>query len=348
MKFVQKLTSRRVLRLNRTATLQKTSPIIPFGRHGEPLACLCIPAVVLLLVALAIPMNLSAQAAPGNDGGTLRVNVRLVNVFTTVTDSHGTPIYDLTKDDFKILEDGVPQTISIFDRESELPLSIALAIDTSESTRRDLKLETASAKRFVHSVLRPQDRLALFEISEDILQRTRYTADMRSIEHGIDDMQKGAGTSLYDAVYLAADTLLDRQGRKVIVLITDGGDTTSHTDYSNALRHAQEAEAIVYSIIIVPIASEAGRNTGGEHALIQISKDTGGKYYYAESIAQLDQAFRQVSEELRTQYLLAYYPNRRLADSPFRRITVEVTKKEPEVGPLQVRHRAGYYTAPAR
>jgi Ca-activated chloride channel homolog len=350
MKFVQKVTFNLVLHLSRTANLRKIMPTSPRERHGYLWIC----HQVLVLTAVAVPL-LSVLAAPiawaqaaGNDGGTLRVNVRLVNVFTTVTDSHGSPVSGLTKDDFKILEDGVPQTISIFDRESELPLSIALEIDTSESTRRDMKLETASAKRFVHSVLRSQDRLALFEVSEDIMQRTRYTADMRSIERGIDDLQKGAGTSLYDAIFLAADTLLDRQGRKVIVLITDGGDTTSHTDYSNALRHAQEAEAIVYSIIIVPIPAEAGRNTGGEHALIQISKDTGGKYYYAESIAQLDQAFRQVSEELRTQYLLAYYPSRRLSDSAFRRITVEVTRKDPEVGPLQVRHRAGYFTAPAR
>ena len=332
--------------------MQKTNS----NRSGDPIRSLPVHRItaalgfsIFLFSLLVAPVCAFGQTAPteGN-GGTLRVNVRLVNVFTTVTDSHGAPVANLTKEDFKILEDGIPQKISIFDRESELPLSIALEVDTSESTRRDIKLETASAKRFVHSILRPQDRLALFEISEDILQRTRYTADVHSIEHGIDDLQKGAGTSLYDAIYLAADTLLDRQGRKVIVLITDGGDTTSHTDYAAALRHAQEAEAIVYSIIIVPIAADAGRNTGGEHALIQISKDTGGKYYYAQSIEQLDQAFRQVSDELRTQYLLAYYPIRRLSDSSFRRITVEVTKKDPEVGPLEVRHRAGYFTVPAR
>jgi len=274
------------------------------------------------------------------------VNVRLVNVFTSVTDAHGAPVADLTKDDFKVLEDGVPQTISIFDRESELPLSIVLAIDTSESTRRDLKLEVASAKKFVHSILRPQDRIAIYEISEDVLQRTFFTADIKSLEHGIDDLQRGAGTSLYDAIFLGSEALIDRKGRKVLVLITDGGDTTSSTTYNGALRRAVEAEAIVYSIIIVPVAAEAGRNTGGEHALIQISKDTGGKYYYAESIDQLDHAFRQVSEELRTQYLIAYYPNRRVADSPFRRITVEVSNKD-HAG-LQARHRSGYYTAPAR
>ncbi len=307
----------------------------------------------LILVFLALTLCLQGQAPKENagkpeDSSTIRVNVRLVNVFTTVTDIHGAPVSNLTKDDFKVLEDGVPQAISIFDRESELPLNIVLAIDTSESTRRDMKLETTSAKKFVHSILRPGDRLSLFQISEDVLQLTRFTSDMHSIEHGIDDLQKGAGTSLYDAIYLGADSLLDRQGRKVIVLITDGGDTTSSASYSSALRRAQEAEALVYSIIIVPIAADAGRNTGGEHALIQISKDTGGKYYYAESISQLDEAFRQVSEELRTQYLIAYYPNRRVSDSAFRRISVEVNKKVESGSPLVVRNRAGYYTAPAK
>ncbi|HLJ25157.1 MAG TPA: VWA domain-containing protein [Candidatus Angelobacter sp.] len=312
---------------------------------------------LLLVASAAVSICARGQASGSGSGArqpsrtddsTIRVNVRLVNVFTTVTDTHGAPIADLTKDDFKITEDGVPQTISIFSRESELPLNVVLAIDTSESTRRDMKLEIASAKKFVHSILRPGDRLSLFQISEDVLQLTRFTADMKSIERGIDDLQKGAGTSLYDGIFLASDTLLDRQGRKVMVLITDGGDTTSSATYASSLRRAQEAEAIVYSIIVVPVAADAGRNTGGEHALIQISKDTGGKYYYAESIEQLDQAFRQISEELRTQYLIAYYPSRRVSDSAFRRITVDVRKKDPDGNPLQVRHRAGYYTAPAR
>ena len=307
-------------------------------------------AVFLAACAISVsgqtPSSGDKGSSSEDDAGTLRVNVRLVNVFTTVTDANGAPVADLTKDDFKILEDGIPQAISIFDRESELPLSIVLAIDTSESTRRDMKLEVASAKKFVHSILRPQDRLSIFQISEDVQQLTSFTSDVKNIERGIDDLQKGAGTSLYDGIYLGADSLIGRQGRRVMVLITDGGDTTSATNYANALRRAQEAEALVYSIIIVPIAAEAGRNLGGEHALIQMSKDTGGKYYYAESIEQLDRAFRQVSEELRTQYLIAYYPNRRVSDSPFRRIKVELIKKENN--DLQVRHRAGYYTAPAK
>ena len=320
------------------------------GRGQARLGCLL---VVLSLYAAAI-----GQSSPGNDAGTpqkpqkepvFRVNVRLVNVFATVTDSHGAPIAGLTKGDFRILEDGVPQTISVFDKESILPLSIVLAVDTSLSTIRDFKLETASARKFAHSVVtRPVDHLQLFQVTEDIDQITGFTSNLSVIDRGIDNLRIGAGTSLYDAIFLASDNLIDREGRKVLVLITDGGDTTSKANYQSALRRAQQAEAIIYSIIVVPVANDAGRNTGGEHALMQISKDTGGKYYYAESNKELDEAFRQISEELRTQYLIAYYPSRQVAENPFRRIEVQVTKPGGDGKSCQVRHRAGYYTAPAK
>jgi Ca-activated chloride channel homolog len=311
-------------------------------------ACLLLAGAM----ALAQDKQKGDQIPPGMQSQqgepTYRVNVRLVNVFTTVTDSHGAPVPNLTKDDFRLLEDGIPQEIRIFEKESAMPLSIALAIDTSESTRREIAVETSSARKFVNAILRPVDKISLFQISENIDQLTRFTSDMKTIERGIDHLTAGAGTSLYDAIYLCSDALLDREGRKVLVLITDGGDTTSATNYNNALRRAQQAEAIVYSIIIVPVAADAGRNIGGEHALIQISKDTGGKYYYAESGEQLDDAFRKISDELRTQYLLAFYPNRRVSDSPFRKIEVELLKKDEDGKQYQVRHRAGYYTAPAR
>jgi Ca-activated chloride channel family protein len=277
-------------------------------------------------------------------GSTFRVNVRLVNVFATVTDSHGAPVAGLTKADFQVLEDGVPQTISVFDQESELPLNIVLAVDTSESTRRNMELEAVSARKFAHSIVRPVDHLAVFQVSEVIDQVTGFTSDLRSIDRGIASLQRGAGTSLYDGIYLASDVLINREGRKVLVLITDGGDTTSKADYQSALSRAQQAEAIVYSIILVPVVNDAGRNLGGEHALIQISKDTGGKYYYAESIDSLDEAFRQISAELRTQYLIAYYPNRKASDAPFRRIQLQVSRSDGEGKPYQVRHRAGYYS----
>lgn len=280
------------------------------------------------------------QSAP-----TFRVNVKLVNVFATVVDQNGAPIGGLTKQDFTLLEDGKPQKIAVFTRESGLPLSIVLEVDTSLSTYKDLHLELESARRFVHTILRPVDALALFQFSEIVDELTPFTSDLRRIDNGISRVHPGAATAMYDALYLGSRALGRRQGRKVLVVITDGGDTVSTTDYAQALRAAQEAEAIVYSIIVVPIEADAGRDIGGEHALIQLSHDTGGKYFYASGINQLDQAFRQISDELRTQYLLAYYPSQRYSDSDYRRITIRVNT--PAGKDWAVRARTGYYTSKA-
>ncbi len=275
---------------------------------------------------------------------TVKVDVKLVNVFVTVTDAHGAPIGGLTKDNFVVKEDGHEQKVAVFDKESAVPLSIALAIDTSLSTRHDMPLEQASAKRFVHTILRPVDALAVYGFSEVVNEATRgFTPDVEAIDKGIDHIRVGAATALYDAIYLVSRSLDKRKGRKVIVLITDGGDTISKVDYKEAVRAAEEAEALVYSIIIVPIENSAGRETGGEHALIQLSEDTGGKYYYATSMAQLDDAFRKISDELRTQYLLAYYPSQHTSFSEFRRIEVK-TVGTADAADYRVRHRAGYYT----
>jgi Ca-activated chloride channel family protein len=295
---------------------------------------------LLLVCAISRAQQTPVQTQPDS---TLKVDVRLVNVFVTVTDAHGAPVAGLKKENFLLQEDGRPQTISVFDKESALPLSIALAIDTSLSTRHDLPLEQASAKRFARAILRPVDALSVFGFSETVLQSTNYTSDVKRIEEGIDHIRLGAATALFDAVYLASRSLNRRQGRKVMVLITDGGDTISKMDYKQAARAAEEAEALVYSIIVVPIENSAGREIGGEHALIQLSEDTGGKYYYATSTSQLDDAFRQISDELRTQYLLAYYPSQRLSNSPFRRIQVGVAGV-PDASAYHVRNRAGYYT----
>ncbi len=282
---------------------------------------------------------------------TFKVNVKLVNVFATVTDAEGAPVSNLKQDDFQVFEDGKPQQIAVFHRESELPLSIVVAIDTSLSTRGDQKLEMESARRFAHAILRPIDGLSLFQFSEIVDQLTPFTADLRTIDRAINRIHPGAATALYDTLYLASDALLQRRGRKVMVVITDGGDTVSKVNYQEAVREAQEAEVILYSIIIVPIENSAGRDTGGEHALIQLSRDTGGKYFYASGMEQLDEAFRKISDELRTQYLIAYYPSTRLADSDYRRIEIKInpdTKDYSNPSDLTVRHRTGYYTMPSK
>jgi Ca-activated chloride channel family protein len=274
---------------------------------------------------------------------TIKVDVKLVNVFVTVTDSRGAPVANLQKENFVLKEDGKEQKIAIFDKESALPLSIVLAVDTSLSTRKDLPLELSSAKKFAHTILRSQDGLSVYKFSETVSQMVGFTNELKKIDEGIEHPRNGAATALYDAVYLGSHALTRRQGRKVMVVITDGGDTMSQVDYKEALRAAQEAEAIIYSIIIVPVEADAGRDTGGEHALIQISSDTGGKYYYATSSVQLDDAFNKISDELRTQYLLAYYPSERYANSDFRQLRIDLTNP-PAGGPFQSHYRAGYYT----
>lgn len=295
--------------------------------------------LVLLICAAVCPSSGAQEPDP-----TFKVNVKLVNVFVTVTDEHGAPIASLKKDNFELREDGKEQKISVFDKESALPLSIVLAVDTSLSTRKDLPLELASARRFAHAILRPIDALSLYQFSEVVNEVVPFTSDLRRIDRGIDRIRMGSATAVYDALFLGAQALEPRQGRKVMVVITDGGDTMSKVDYKDAVRAAEEAEAILYSIIVVPIEASAGRDTGGEHALIQLSNDTGGKYFYAKSLSQLDDAFRQISDELRTQYLLAYYPSQRLSDSEFRRIQVTVNGL-PASSNFKVRHRFGYYSS---
>lgn len=317
-----------------------------------------VAAVVCLLLAGAAAQT-PAPASPTPFGKppvatpelppetTLKVDVKLVSVFATVVDAHGGPVGGLVKDNFSVTEDGREQKIAVFERESALPLSIVLAVDTSGSTRKDLPLEVQSARHFAHTVLRPQDALAVFSFSEIVDQLVSFTPSLRDIDRGLDRIRTGSATALFDAVMLGSNALEERRGRKVMVVITDGGDTASRVDYQEALRAAQEAEAIVYSIIVVPVEANAGRELGGEHALIQLSEDTGGKHYYAASAAGLDAAFRQISDELRTQYLIGYYPSQKLTDSEFRRIVVKVQSPNAPPG-VQVRHRAGYYTAPSR
>lgn len=295
---------------------------------------------VILALLLLAPWYALAQ----NSDDSIHVKVNLVNVFVSVTDANGAPIAGLSKDNFELSEDDEPQKIAVFDKQSALPLSIVLALDTSLSTRRDLPLELASARQFAHDVLRPVDGLSLFQFSDVVDQLTPFSADMKQFDRAIERIKPGGATALYDALYLGAQKLENRQPRKVMVVITDGGDTVSSVDYKEAVRAEQEAEAVVYSVIVVPVEASAGRDTGGEHALVQISHDTGGQHFYATSGPDLDNAFHKISDELRTQYQLAYYPQQRYSDSDFRHITVKITGV-PGMDSMKLRYRTGYYTS---
>jgi Ca-activated chloride channel homolog len=275
---------------------------------------------------------------------TIKVETRLVNVALNVVDAKGAPVGGLGRDDFQILEDGKPQKIAIFEKESSTPLSIVLAIDTSESVLTNERLEKEAAKHFVHALLRDQDELDLMEFADQVREVVPFTNQKKRIETGLNEIQRGDATALYDAVYLASqrlDSTSEANGRRrVVVLITDGGDTVKGSKYVQALEQAQRAGAMVYSIIIVPIYADAGRNTGGEHALIQLAEDTGGKYYYVVDPQDLEPAFAHVSDDLRTQYLLGYYAPKKGTDNSFRTIRVRMN----DAGlPYQLQYRKGYY-----
>ena len=276
---------------------------------------------------------------------TLNLSSRLVTVAVNAVDAGGAPVGGLAQKDFKLFEDGKAQEIRFFDKESASPLSIVLAIDGSESLLRNERLEMQAARKFVTTLLRPQDELDVMEFSDSVHEVVSFTSDKKVIEQGLATLEKGASTAMYDAIYLASQRLGEtKQGggrRRVLVLITDGGDTVHGAKYGQALEQAQRAGVMVYSLIVIPIYADAGRNTGGEHALMTLSGDTGGKYFYVEDAKDLAPAFAKVSDDLRTQYVLGYYapaPTSRLKAEAFR-----VLKVETQVDKVSLRYRSGYY-----
>ena len=290
--------------------------------------------LIPLLLAPAFAAALSAQET------TLRVDVKLVNLFVNVTDKNGSIVGGLTREDFAVSEDGRPQQISVFERQSEQPLNITLAIDTSGSVRKDIAEEADAARRFAHAIMRPQDQMSLLQFATYVNELTPFTNKVALIDRGLGQLHSDFATALYDAIYLGAERLGPRQGRKVLVLVSDGGDTAKNTTYAQALEQALRNEVMIYSIIDVPIEASAGRDLGGEHALITLAEQTGGKSFYV-SEGGLNKAFERVSDDLRTQYLLGYYPRNQEPGRAFHRLTVTIPRAAP--GQFNVRHKTGYY-----
>jgi Ca-activated chloride channel family protein len=287
----------------------------------------------LLLCAAA----LSAQQPP-----LFRADVNLVRVVATVKNQAGELVGALQKGDFTVFDNGATQEISVFERRTELPLSVALLVDTSGSTNKELLYETDSASRFLRALLsegNPEDAVALYSFNYEVTMQHDFTHNYRSLEARLKTLHGDAGTALYDAIFLTARDLEPRQGRKVIVIVTDGGDTASSKDVHAALQAAQLADAVIYPVVVVPIANEAGRNIGGEHALEFMAEGTGGRPFLPSVGAQLDKAFADIITELRTQYLLAFYPHGvPLTKDPFHKLELRVGRPE-----LRVSARNGYY-----
>ena len=285
---------------------------------------LCCAASLAFASMAALAQSTSQQqpdAQAGQESQTLRVQVRLVSLFVNVTDVHGAPVADLEKSNFALTEDGIPQTISIFEKQTNVPLSVVLAIDTSGSTRRDESAEQHAARDFAQAILMPgatlksgkhdqpsgRDQLALFDFNSDVREVVPFTDSVHRVDSGIGSLSRGPATAFYSAILLASQSLAPRSGRKVLVVVSDGGNTVTGTSFDEALAEAQRSDVIIYNLIDVPIEADAGRNEAGEHAMIILSQETGGQAFYVNQ-GGLAAAFRKVSDDLRTQYLLAYYP----------------------------------------
>ncbi len=291
----------------------------------------------LALIAFS-PVLGQGQAPPP----VFRSEVKLVRLLATVKDFNGTLIGGLDKSDFTITDNGVPQEIAVFERYTEQPLSIAVLLDTSASIAKDLKFATASLKRFLHAVIQegnPRDEASLFTFNHDVSQHTGFTRRIQQIENRVKPLKAEAGTSLYDAIYLASQSLESREGRRVILIVTDGGDTTSHYGYHDALKAAHMVDAPIYSLLLMPILNDAGRNIGGENALTTLGQSTGGRLFTPTVGAELDAALAEILKDLRTQYLIGYYPrNIPVTKEKFHTIRVELPRRD-----LRAATRSGYY-----
>ena len=265
-----------------------------------------------------------------------------MSVIASVLDKNNRPAPDLLRDQFEIYEEGQPQKIEVFEQETQQPVDLALMLDSSLSELKEMQFETEAAARFIAEVVRPGDKLSVFEFSDAVTQLSSFSDDVGRQQAAVRHVASGDGTALYDAVYLGSEALgrgaPDR--RRVLILLTDAGETTSRADFETARRAALRADALLYTIVMRPVKSEGGRNTAGEHALETIADTTGGAMYYPDSTADLDAMFARIERELRTQYRLGYYPQPRPPQGVYRQIEVRVK------GDYQVRYRRTYYTGP--
>jgi len=293
-----------------------------------------------------------SEGQSSQERGRIRVSVNLVNVLASVLDDHNRPAPDLPREAFQLFEEGLEQKIEVFEQETQQPIDLALMVDASLSAHKEIVFEQDSAFRFIHQVLRQDDRASVFAISEDVRQLANYTNDFGQLQNALHRMPPGAGTSIYDGLLLGARTL-ERRGddrRRVIVLITDGGETTSSSDFDAARRAAVRSGALLYTIVVRPVKNESGRNTAGEHALSAITDTMGGAMFYPDAITELDAIFDRINRELRTQYRLGYYPTPRGPANTYRSIEVKIsTENIPATNAsasYQVRHRKTYLTGP--
>jgi Ca-activated chloride channel family protein len=308
-----------------------------------------VVGVVSVCLAVGVGATLLAQQkapAPASVDTSLpetkfTTGITDVNVLFTVADKKGRFVTDLTVNDFEVTESKKPQFIQQFTAESDLPLRLALLIDTSNSIRSEFRFEQQAAIRFMNDVMRPkQDRMMLLSFDSSPQLQSDLTSDMTKLEQGINSMRPGGGTALYDGVYFAAKEklMLDQpreKFRRAMIIISDGEDTQSRYTRDQALEATQVADTVIYAISTNITRAESD----GDKVLKYLTEETGGQAFFPFKVEDLDQSFENIANELRHQYNIYYHPDPLKPDGLYHPIQVKVkTRKD-----LVVRARKGYY-----
>jgi VWFA-related protein len=294
---------------------------------------------------LALVCECDAQDA------TFSSDVKVVSLLATVRERSGAIVKSLTKDDFRLEEDGQPQTIRYFSRESDLPLTLALLVDTSRSMRTVFEPERVASNQFLDQVLREDRDVAAvvhFDIRVGVLQG--LTSSRENLAAALDELRIPAipSTRLYDAIRQASEDLMRKQnGRKAFILLSDGMDVRSHTSIGTAIEYAQRADTMIYSILFAHRRNRPGRGVTivigpnpnrGPKVMERLARETGGGYFEVSNDNSIDNIYAQIEDELRNQYSIGYTPDRTDADGRYRKIKLTAVQKD-----MFVRTRDGYF-----
>ena len=302
------------------------------------------PTILLVLLTFTVRGSGTAQDQPvAETDQVLSVEVDVVNVLFTVSDDDDRLITDLTEEDFLVFEDGVPQTIDDFDAETNLPLTIVLIIDVSGSIRDKLRFEQEAAIEFFYTTIqegRDQGMLVTFDSAPYVLQD--FTDNPEALSEAVRLMRAGGGTALYDAIYLAVDQRLstsNREGRRVVVVISDGDDNASRVSLTETLELSQRNDVAIYTISTNSTANFVTREqVRGDRTLETFAVETGGRAFFPFKLEELAVNFADISEELRSQYTLVYTPTNLARDGSYREIRIDTLDDD-----YEAKHREGYY-----
>lgn len=298
----------------------------------------------VLLTGIAAPL----QAQEPDQNATIKQQVTLVNLFVTVRDKTKHVMTEMKQEDFQIAEDSQPQKIAFFSKEVTLPITMGLLIDTSGSEQNRLGAEQEAASRFITRVLRKGDEAMVISFDTDVDMLSDFTDSQAQLDRAIRKARVNVGfsggplggsqrgTAFYDAIYVACNEKLSTEaGRKALVIITDADDQGSKVRLEEAIEAAQRTDTVVHVLLV----HDPGFGWRPDVAK-KLAEETGGRVIEVSSEKKLQEAFDQISEELRSQYTLGYYPSNPVHDGKFRKIKVDTTNKD-----LKVLTRKGYYAA---